>query len=407
MRAAPAIPAISKLILHGVRVFADRTEIPLRDLTILAGANSSGKSAAMLGALLLKQTLDSTFDPGALLLRGAHVELTSFDQLRTKGARRSVVLGLETTDGHALEVELNRGREDEVDVLANTARGSRGRSATIRAGQRWHGKLPHRQRFFLGIDRPRVQSTLVPASAQRASEALAHIVHVPGLRTPPQRRYPLTATGDTFDGRFDNYVASILLDWQRKRDVRLKHVGRDLQALGLTWKVTAQRQGDTAVSLHVGRLPVAARGGAQDLVEIADVGVGVSQALPVVVALHRARQGQVVYVEQPELHLHPRAQHAMAELIVAAAARGVRVVLETHSPMLVLGIQAAALDDRRGLDPRQVLVHWFSRGSVGQTIIESAALDRVGALAGSPIDFDDVELEAHRAYLDAVEARRA
>ena len=53
------------------------------------------------------------------------------------------------------------------------------------------------------------------------------------------------------------------------------------------------------------RMPRRRQGASNDLVSIADVGVGVSQSLPVVVALRTARPGQLVYIEQPEIHLHP------------------------------------------------------------------------------------------------------
>ncbi|GAB4211203.1 MAG: hypothetical protein OHK0013_32670 [Sandaracinaceae bacterium] len=123
------------------------------------------------------------------------------------------------------------------------------------------------------------------------------------------------------------------------------------------------------------------------------------------VALRRAQPGQLVYLEQPELHLHPRAQHALGKILVDAAARGVRVVLETHSSILLVGIQAAALAHDR-LAPQEVILHWFEREADGTAKVTSTSVGDAGALEGSPIDFDDVELSAHRAYLDAIERRR-
>ena len=74
------------------------------------------------------------------------------------------------------------------------------------------------------------------------------------------------------------------------------------------------------------------------MVSIADVGFGVSQVLPVLVALtSREIRDSLVYLEQPELHLHPNAQVALAQMLADAAKRGVRVVAETHSSLLLIG----------------------------------------------------------------------
>ncbi len=56
--------------------------------------------------------------------------------------------------------------------------------------------------------------------------------------------------------------------------------------------------------------------------------------------------GQMVFIEQPELHLHPMAQLAMGGLIVDAVARGVVVVIETHSHLVLRAIQVAVAKGR-------------------------------------------------------------
>src|SRR5262249_33496584 len=151
--------------------------------------------------------------------------------------------------------------------------------------------------------------------------------------------YPVSAVGTRFPGTFERYVASVIAHWQSERETEtLERLFSDLKTLGLTWKVSAKPINETQVELQVGRLQKAAKGGARDWVNIADVGFGVSQTLPVLVALLVARPGQLVYIEQPEIHLHPRAQTALAEVIADAAKRGVRVVIETHSDILLLGI---------------------------------------------------------------------
>ena len=137
---------------------------------------------------------------------------------------------------------------------------------------------------------------------------------------------------------------------------------------------------------------------------IADVGFGVLQVLPVLVALLVAESGQLVYIEQPELHLHPRAQYALAKIMADAAKRGVKVVAETHSALLLLQIRT--LLAKGDLDPGLVKLHWFSRDPEdGTTSIHPADLDEDGAFGDWPEDFGDVELAAAGAYLDAVAER--
>ncbi|MCC5935614.1 MAG: AAA family ATPase, partial [Balneolales bacterium] len=75
-----------RLELEGFKSFRDRTSVEIRPLTILAGRNSSGKSSLVQPLLLMKQTLESSHDPGALELSGPCVTFTQADQLLWTGA---------------------------------------------------------------------------------------------------------------------------------------------------------------------------------------------------------------------------------------------------------------------------------------------------------------------------------
>ena len=124
------------------------------------------------------------------------------------------------------------------------------------------------------------------------------------------------------------------------------------------------------------------------------------------VALHAARPAQLVYIEQPEVHLHPRGQVAMARLLVNAANRGVRVVAETHSSLILLAVQTLVAE--RVIEPGSVGLNWFLRDEKdGTTRIRTAELDEAGRFGGWPEDFDEVALEAQNRYLSAAEDRLA
>lgn len=264
-----------------------------------------------------------------------------------------------------------------------------------------------RDRSFIAISLPFVGSLGINLDlAAPVSSAISRLIHVPGFRGHPERTYPHSAVGGHVQGVFTSYVASIIHNWVVHHDSRLHDLAKDLSNLGLTWKVSSRKVDDTRVEIEVGRLPKAVQGGAHDMVNIADVGFGVSQCMPVLVALLYAAPGQIVYVEQPELHLHPRAQVALAEVMARAAKRGVRVIVETHSSLLLMGLQILVADKK--LDSDLISLNWFARNKQsGATDAWSANVDKFGAFGSWPVDFGEIELEVNSRYLAAVEKQRS
>jgi predicted ATPase len=92
----------------------------------------------------------------------------------------------------------------------------------------------------------------------------------------------------------------------------------------------------------------------------------------------------------------------MAEILADAAKRGVVLVAETHSALLLQGVQTLVAEG--SLSPDLVKFHWFQRRPDGATEVKSADLDSTGAFGEEwPVDFADVQMEAEMRYLDAAE----
>lgn len=429
---------ITKITVGGYKSIAQEQSIEIRPLTILAGANSSGKSSIMQPLLLLKQTLEAPFDPGALLLNGPNVRFTSAEQLLTQPRDNKhegvFQAGITVHSGYPVMLfyskQLSKAFEVEKMVLhsgqnmvftpnmtsgdiSNIFHNLGVSSLAANLSTQGYSLCIIKNRCFLELAaqdetkskllsfRLFVNAKVVTGESlsSNTERYVLNTIHLPGLRGNPARTYPITGLTNFFPGTFENYTASVLLDWQTEdKTEKLQQLHSNLANLGLTNAVSAEMRNDAEVEIRVGRT---LKSDASDMVSIADVGIGVSQTLPVLVALLAAKPGQLVYLEQPEIHLHPRAQTAMAQVLADAARRGVRVVAETHSSLLLLGVQTLVAEGK--LSPELVKLHWFERGDDGAATIRSADLDEGGAFGEWPEDFGDASLDAQDRFLDAAE----
>lgn len=75
-----------------------------------------------------------------------------------------------------------------------------------------------------------------------------------------------------------------------------------------------------------------------------NVGFGYSYILPIIVAGLVAKEGEILIIENPEAHLHPRAQSHLANFLAKVASMGVQVFIESHSEHILNGIRIAAVE---------------------------------------------------------------
>lgn len=115
-----------------------------------------------------------------------------------------------------------------------------------------------------------------------------------------------------------------------------------------------------------------------------NIGFGISYALPILVGALLAEGNSWLVVENPEAHLHAKAQSNMGYFLGVMAASGLRVVVETHSEHIVNGIRRAAIVNGR-LKPEDVNIYFFK----GKSDKELITVDNFGNLSDFPVDFFD------------------
>ncbi|BBP72352.1 hypothetical protein PHLH6_43560 [Pseudomonas sp. Seg1] len=424
-----------KISVEGYKSIADERSIIVGGLTILSGANSSGKSSFMQPLLLIKQSLENDFDAGSLLLDGPNVRLTDSSEIvskvpETKPAHFSV--SVRTDKGYTRAVyKFTPKRGITIDSVYDESEHFKDglhlylglKSSEIKKildnKQFEHFKtlfqsIPGliwkvvRDRCFLEIQM-QISKKTTPfgagiAPAQRLINIATNLIHVPGLRGNPERSYRVASSESLYPGSFERYVASIIYKWKTTPRLKPKFFKliEWLNQLGLASAIEVSSINETRLEVKISRHR-GCGGNSADYVNIADVGFGVSQTLPVLVALLAAKKGQVVYIEQPELHLHPRAQYELSKIIASAVSNdSIDVVIETHSSILIRGVQI--LVAKGEMDGDSVNLNWFVQNpTTGQTEITQATLDKYGAFGDWPEDFDSIALDVEQEYLDAVE----
>lgn len=128
-----------------------------------------------------------------------------------------------------------------------------------------------------------------------------------------------------------------------------------------------------------------------DKSNIADVGFGVSQILPLIVETFYCPAGSTLIIEQPEIHLHPKVQSDISDMIIEGSKR-INFIIETHSEHLITRIQRRIAEG--SIDKNHVGVYFCSKGENG-TILKELELTDGGLFVEWPDGLFGDELEDH------------
>ncbi len=125
-------------------------------------------------------------------------------------------------------------------------------------------------------------------------------------------------------------------------------------------------------------------------VRLTDVGFGVSQVLPALVQAFYAPPGSTVWMEQPEIHLHPMAQSNLADVFVSAVKsyeggnpRNTQLIIETHSEHLLTRLQRRVAEEV--IDASDVAIYFVNRKDAAD--MEALRLNMFGEIENWPEDF--------------------
>ena len=138
---------------------------------------------------------------------------------------------------------------------------------------------------------------------------------------------------------------------------------------------------------------------------LTNVGAGVSQVLPIIVACLMAGEGSTIVIEQPELHLHAKIQSKMADFFLAMALSGRQCIIETHSEHIVnrLRLRMAEAKDDSLCSLGKI---YFAELDEGMTTFREVQINKYGSFSDWPDDFFDERTRATDDILFAAALKR-
>ena len=366
---------IRSLHLQNYKCFENQL-LEFSALNLLSGLNGTGKSSVIQSLLLLRQSYQQNLlQTTGLALNGDLIHIGAAEDVLFEGAKEDVisfglVLGDGTTKGTwCFKCDASCKRES--DVLALVSKDSQREDCVSTAiynsslfGDDFHYLQAERigPRRFSETSDFRVCRRMQLGSA---GEYTAQFLAMFGKESIANRvlAHP-EAASNTLQDQVEAWLGEISLGTRISLMPSLENDAVSLQYSFVTGKQVSNKY------------------------RAADVGFGITYALPIIVAVLSSTPSSLLLIENPEAHLHPRGQACIGEMLALAASCGIQVVIETHSDHVLNGIRLAV--HRGKLPPSTVQLHFFQRNQQDrQALVTSPRIDRNGRIDQWPDGFFD------------------
>lgn len=435
---------LKQLRIQNFKCWKDTGTIRMAPISLFFGANSSGKSSIGQFLMMLKQTIESpdrkaVFYPGGInsaVQLGSYQEMVFRRELGNKimfDYRWSLPSPLKINDrlsskvftGESVEFQAEVGLSDEDQRTLNVERFTyrfiakdekecfrigldkqpdkkyrvtvegynlsrlKGRPWPLRKTVRFYGFPDEMVAYYRNAD-------FVQYLTLSHETLFRSLFYLGPLRNRAERLYSWTGNRPESVGYLgENTVAAILAARDRKISLGYKRRAKPFEeiiALKLKEMNLVEEFRVNPISEHRQEYEVKVRTkGSPDWVNLPDVGFGVSQVLPVLVQCFYAPPESIILIEQPEIHLHPSAQSALADVMIDVINskedgidRNIQLIIETHSEHFLRRLQRRIAEDKV---PQENISAYFANVSMTSAKLEPIQIDTFGNIRNWPKNF--------------------
>ena len=399
---------ITHIRVKNFKSWQDSGEVEFVPLTGFFGANSSGKSSLLQMLLLLKQTIGSNQviffgDENSLVNLGnfreaIHGHKTNEPLTLEFGCKLRNPFTIEHFQPGGYDLSTDSSLNVDSFVFEVTFLWKEGNLTVQEAC--YHFKDENKMQTLQGkhsekiYGEPYWSGTTGGPIVQFASEfkkLFNRIYPLGPTRVHPQRSYHWEGTNPDSVGQSGEYMIDSILN-ARVDQQTTPYEGKDvpiedriswwLREMDLGYAFSIQRSSagtDRDYDVLIQKGPDSAK------VTLADMGYGLAQFLPVLVHCYYAPEGSTLILEQPGMHLHPKVQSQLADLLIEVITeRNLQVLVESHSEHFLNRLQRRIAEEYITRDKTAL---YFCRNEEGVSEIDRLEMDEFGNIANWPENF--------------------
>ncbi len=373
---------LNKLRIKNFKSWKDTGEINMAPITMFFGGNSSGKTSLLQFLLMLKQTAEAGNYSGQVL---------NFDGIVNLGNFKDVVRDHENKN--AIDFVISASQQSFSRYSCQQISASIAEEQKSLVIKNFHVNLPKKDKKREDLINSEMQERIKSKDEKEMIRSkitwtglifdlTMFIDYIGPLRNFPERHYQWKNNFPSEVGKGGEFTIQTIIASNLKNGDLEKKIAAALKKMGLIESFRVKpisKNRDDYYEVKVKKTKFSAE------VLLPDVGFGVSQILPIITALFQSSEGATLILEQPEIHLHPKAQIELADVIIdAVKERKIQAIIESHSEHFLTRIQTRIADETISKEFAKL---YFCKNEKGFSELEELVVEDSGRIANWPPNF--------------------
>lgn len=332
---------ISNLEISNFKVHKN-LNLSLGGLTILTGQNGMGKSSVMQSLLLLRQSCNQLEPINGVNLKGFLTDLGCADNVECQSPNEDCLLKFNLTIDKEKKINFKFSYKavDTYDTFL-PAQDPKPNTELLQQCSLFTNNFQYIGAFRLGPQKGYERDTDVVQFHRQMSKINGQCEYVVHFLSHYGKKI-ICLPELIYEGTKDVDLYSQVQYWMQQVSPR---ININIEQSGSDFKLNYKYSREGAPMTR--EMPAL------------NVGYGVTYVLPIIVAILSAEPGSLILIENPEAHIHPRAQAELMKLVMKAVRAGVQIIIETHSDHIMNGALVSIAKDPESLN--LVKAYFFER----------------------------------------------